>query len=98
MIDNQRVAFLTKIAEKYIEYYRIFNKEENITIISSQALTEEERYEICFKNKEDKWWLHLRKQVPMCSFLFNTRLIQVYWEDSKCIQVISFWTVHCYQE
>jgi F-type H+-transporting ATPase subunit O len=44
VIDNQRVAFLTKIAEKYIEYYRIFNKEENITIISSQTLTEEEKY------------------------------------------------------
>lgn len=41
MIDSQRISFLTKTAEKYIEYYRIFNKEENITIISSETLTEE---------------------------------------------------------
>jgi F-type H+-transporting ATPase subunit O len=41
MIDNQRISFLTKTAEKYIEYYRIFNKEENITIISAETLSEE---------------------------------------------------------
>lgn len=44
MVENQRVQFIAKTAEKYIEYYRILNKEENITIISAQELSAEERY------------------------------------------------------
>jgi len=34
---------LAKTADKYIEYYRILNKEENITIISAKDLSTDEK-------------------------------------------------------
>jgi len=43
LIENGRTSYLLKIADKYIDYYRILNKEENITIISSKDLSTEER-------------------------------------------------------
>jgi len=43
LIDNKRLVDLPKIIEKYIDYYKILNKEENITIISAQELSEEDR-------------------------------------------------------
>jgi F-type H+-transporting ATPase subunit O len=38
LIENKRIEYLPKIAEKYMDYYRILNKEENITIISADEL------------------------------------------------------------
>jgi len=43
LIDNKRVDLLPKILDKYVEFYRILNKEENITIISAEELSNEER-------------------------------------------------------
>ena len=34
---------LPKILDKYVDYYRILNKEENITIISAEDLNNEDR-------------------------------------------------------
>ncbi|CAK64379.1 unnamed protein product (macronuclear) [Paramecium tetraurelia] len=52
MIDSQRIFYLTKTADKFIEYYRIFNKEENITIISAENLSEEQRSQVIQALKE----------------------------------------------
>ncbi|KAM3137461.1 hypothetical protein pb186bvf_010434 [Paramecium bursaria] len=52
VIDNQRVQFLAKTADKYIEYYRILNKEENITIISAYELSEQEKQQVQASLKE----------------------------------------------
>jgi F-type H+-transporting ATPase subunit O len=38
LIENKRVDILPKALDKYIEYYKILNKEENITIISAEEL------------------------------------------------------------
>jgi len=46
LIENNRLDSLPKIADKYISYYRILNKEESITIISAQALSNEERAKV----------------------------------------------------
>ena len=35
VVDNKRLDALPKIIDKYLEYYRILSKEENITIISA---------------------------------------------------------------
>ena len=52
MIDNKRLSFLVKCilshiiliaADKYIDYYRILNKEENIIIISATELSSGDR-------------------------------------------------------
>jgi len=46
LIDNKRLDILPKILDKYIEYYRILNKEENITIISAEDLSTEDREKV----------------------------------------------------
>ena len=38
MIENKRLDSLPKVMDKYIEYYRILNKEESITIISANVI------------------------------------------------------------
>lgn len=43
MIDNKRLDILPKILDKYVEFYRILNKEENITIITAEDLSTEDR-------------------------------------------------------
>lgn len=43
LVENQRIAFLEKVADKYINYYKVLNKEENIKIISAKELTAEQR-------------------------------------------------------
>jgi len=35
LIDNKRLDSLPKIVDKYIDFYKILNKEENIRIISA---------------------------------------------------------------
>jgi F-type H+-transporting ATPase subunit O len=40
LIENKRLEHLPKIIQKYIDYYRILNKEEDITIISANDLNE----------------------------------------------------------
>ena len=37
---------LPKILDKYVDYYRILNKEENITIISAEELNNEDREKV----------------------------------------------------
>jgi F0F1-type ATP synthase delta subunit len=39
LIENKRLEALTKVADKYIDYYRILNKEETIRIISAETLS-----------------------------------------------------------
>lgn len=39
--DDFRLSSLAKICDKYIEYYKILNKEENIIIVSADELTAE---------------------------------------------------------
>lgn len=39
LVDNRRLEQLPKIADKFIEYNKILNKEENIRIVSSKELT-----------------------------------------------------------
>jgi len=34
---------LPRVCDKYMEYYRILNKEENITIISAEELSESDK-------------------------------------------------------
>jgi len=43
LIDNKRLDILPKILDKYVEFYRILNKEENITIITAEDLSTEDR-------------------------------------------------------
>ncbi|EGR28242.1 ATP synthase delta subunit precursor, putative [Ichthyophthirius multifiliis] len=43
LVENKRLDQLPKVAEKYIEYYRILNKQESITIISAKELNQEEK-------------------------------------------------------
>jgi len=43
LIDNKRLDILPRILDKYVEFYRILNKEENIRIISAEELSSEER-------------------------------------------------------
>jgi F-type H+-transporting ATPase subunit O len=43
LIDNKRLDILPKVLDKYVEFYRILNKEENITIISAEELSSEQR-------------------------------------------------------
>jgi len=43
LIDNKRLDILPKILDKYVEYYRILNKEENITIITAEELSNQDR-------------------------------------------------------
>ncbi|EAS04935.2 ATP synthase F1, delta subunit (macronuclear) [Tetrahymena thermophila SB210] len=46
LIENKRLDSLPKIAEKYMDYYRILNKQESITIISAQELTAAEKQKV----------------------------------------------------
>ena len=39
IIENKRLDALPKILDKYIEYNRILNREENITIISATVIS-----------------------------------------------------------
>lgn len=43
LIENKRVQELPKVLDKYVDYYKILNKEENITIISAQELNENDK-------------------------------------------------------
>jgi F-type H+-transporting ATPase subunit O len=46
LIENKRVDTLEKCVEKYIEYYKILNKEENIRIISASDVSAEQKKKI----------------------------------------------------
>jgi F-type H+-transporting ATPase subunit O len=43
LIDNKRLDSLPKIVDKYIDFYKILNKEENIRIISATELEQSEQ-------------------------------------------------------
>lgn len=43
LIDSGRLSELGKISEKYQEYYKILNKEEDIRVISHKELTADEK-------------------------------------------------------
>lgn len=43
LIENKRLDILPKALDKYIEYYKILNKEENITIISAEELSSNDK-------------------------------------------------------
>ncbi len=43
---NKRFMYINEIAKKYIRSYLMLTKEEKITIISAQALTEQEKTEV----------------------------------------------------
>ena len=43
---NKRFMYINEIAKKYIKSYLLLTKEEKITIISAQALNEQERAEV----------------------------------------------------
>jgi len=38
LIDNKRLDNLPKIVDKYLEFYKILNREENIRIISVKVI------------------------------------------------------------
>jgi F0F1-type ATP synthase delta subunit len=43
LIDGRRVNDLHSIARKFVEYYKLLNKEEGVTIISARALSTEQK-------------------------------------------------------
>ena len=43
LIENRRLDALPKVIDKYIDYYRILNKEEHIIIISAADLSDSEK-------------------------------------------------------
>jgi len=42
LIENKRLDSLSLVVDKFIEYYKILNKEENIRIISAEPLSKED--------------------------------------------------------
>lgn len=46
LVENKRLDLLPKVADKYIEFYRILNKEENIKIITAQDLNNEDQEKV----------------------------------------------------
>lgn len=44
--DNKRLDFIDEIASKFMNQYRVLNKEEKITIISAEELDEGEKSEV----------------------------------------------------
>lgn len=46
LVENRRLDSLPKVADKYIDYYRILNKEENIIIISANELNNDDKDKI----------------------------------------------------
>lgn len=53
-MDSGRLSELSKIAEKYQEYYKILNKEEDIKVISHKELTAEEKEKVVQSIKKGK--------------------------------------------
>lgn len=43
LIEGRRVPDLRSIANKFVEYYKLLNKEEGVTIISARELTSEQK-------------------------------------------------------
>ena len=46
LIENKRLDVLSKVVDKYIEYYKILQKEENVNIISAAPLNEQNKKDI----------------------------------------------------
>ena len=46
LIENKRLDELPKVVEKFIDYYKILNKEENIRIISAYDLTIDDKKKV----------------------------------------------------
>merc|ERR1711974_260195 len=41
--ENKRTSALKRIAETYLDYYKLLNKEESVRVISATELTEDQR-------------------------------------------------------
>lgn len=46
LAENKRLMFIKEVSEKYAKLYQQFNKEEKITIISSQRLSADEEQQV----------------------------------------------------
>ena len=46
LADNKRLSFIGQIAERYAKLYQLLNKEEKITIISAETLSQSEQDEV----------------------------------------------------
>lgn len=46
LAENKRLVYINEIAEKYAKLYSEFNKEEKITIISAEALSEAQQAQV----------------------------------------------------
>jgi F-type H+-transporting ATPase subunit O len=68
LIENGRTSYLLKIVDKYIDYYRILNKEEHISIISAKELTTQEQYSSFINKSRDRVIEALKQQNPNITF------------------------------
>ena len=46
LAENKRLSFIGHIAERYQKLYQLLNKEEKITVISAEILTQDEQDEV----------------------------------------------------
>jgi len=46
LAENKRLNFIDEIAEKYAKLYQEFNKEEKITIISAEELSDDKKQQV----------------------------------------------------
>ena len=46
LVENKRLDLLPKILDKYTEFYKILNREENISIISATELSTEDQEKV----------------------------------------------------
>ena len=43
LVDNKRVTDLPRISNRFVEYFKLLNKEEGVTVISARELTADQR-------------------------------------------------------
>lgn len=43
LIDNKRVTDLPRISNRFVEYYKLLNKEEGVTVISARELNADQK-------------------------------------------------------
>jgi len=53
LAENKRLVYISGIADRYVKLYQQFNKEEKITIISADELSESEKNEVLLALKEN---------------------------------------------
>lgn len=64
LIENKRLDSLPKIIDKYLDYYRVLNKEESITIISIQELSDKDKDRIVDALKKSHEGVSLLNMAP----------------------------------